>query len=135
MKNEKFENVPKDDIFAVNDKVQRGVYHDEEVVENDGVAGPLRKHGPFAIQNINQFINRNGHFANVTHQKEQDNAKEDHRNVSVSSSPSPFLVSIEAHGVGIGFHLAINEIGAEKWPGFLGILCPNISSASPGWPE
>ena len=39
MKNEKFENVPKDDIFAVNDKVQRGVYHDEEVVENDGEAG------------------------------------------------------------------------------------------------
>merc|ERR1711860_91741 len=48
--------VPEDDVFAVNDKVQGGVYHYEEVVENDGIAGPLRKHGPLTIQNISQFI-------------------------------------------------------------------------------
>ena len=112
--------VPEDDVFAVNDKVQGGVYHYEEVVENDGIAGPLRKHGPLTIQNISQFINRNGHFSNVTQQKKQDDSKQNHGNVSVPSSTSPFLVGIEAtHGVGVGFHLTINEIGAEKWADFL----------------
>ena len=104
------EIVPEDDILAVDDKVERGIDDNEQMVDNYCVVGPLWKRRSLSVKNISQLVNRDGDLTDMTDEEQDNDANQDKCDVAITTPSGPLLGVAEGHGAGSLPHSPINEI-------------------------
>lgn len=63
--------------LAINDKVQRGVHHHQQVIDQDCHPRPFGKLCPLPVKDVDELVNGYEDLADVADEEEKDDAEED----------------------------------------------------------